>query len=370
MFTKLRDRWRRLDVTVRDLPFALLITAVALVPAWHRHGTQVGDLMPTRDYDLLGVLVIVVECLPLALRRRWPIVSLALVCTGFAFDQLFGYHTVGGTALPIALISAGAYITVHRAATMVVTTGAFLALGVALDQLGPTDTLADYALLWLLLAAMWAVGSWIRRTRTAEEAARRHLAEATRAAERTRIARELHDVVTHHVTAMVVQAEAARYLTAVPDKLDETLTAVTGTGRQAITDLRHLLDLLNPGHGGELRALVAQTLRAGQPIELIEEGAASDDVLVYRVVQESLTNALKYDHGARTVVHVRNMISEVHVRISSDGSGSADASPGGSGRGLSGLRDRVESLGGTFSAGPAAEGGFVVTARVPAGATS
>ncbi|MFI5843272.1 sensor histidine kinase [Catenuloplanes sp. NPDC051500] len=366
----LRDRWRRLDVTVRDLPFALLLTAAALVPAWHRHGTRIGDLMPTRDYDLLGVLVIAVECLPLALRRKWPALSLALVCTGFAFDQLFGYHTVGGIALPIALISAGAYVGVHRAATVIVATAAFLVLGVALARLGPTDSLADYALLYALLAAMWAVGAWLRRTRAAEADRRRLIAEATREAERTRIARELHDVVTHHVTAMVVQAEAARYLTAVPDRLDETLTAVTDTGRQAITDLRHLLDLLNPGHGGELRALVAQTRRAGQPVELISEGAVPDDVLVYRVVREALTNALKYDHGGRTVVTVRTLMSEVHVRISSDGSGSGAASPGGSGRGLDGLRERVESLGGTFSAGPVTGGGFTVDARLPAGGAS
>ena len=114
---------------------------------------------------------------------------------------------------------------------------------------------------YLALALAWGIGAWLRSTRAAEAERRRHVAEATRAAERTRIARELHDVVTHHVTAMVVQAEAARYLTAAPERLDQTLTAITDTGRRAITDLRHLLDLLNPDHGTEPRTPSVGELR-------------------------------------------------------------------------------------------------------------
>jgi signal transduction histidine kinase len=222
---------------------------------------------------------------------------------------------------------------------------------------------------------MWAVGAGLRRNRLAEMEHRRHAEETARAAERTRIARELHDVVTHHVTAMVVQAEAARYLTAAPERLDEALTAVSDTGRHAITDLRHLLDLLNPAHGDELRVLVEQTRRAGQPVELVEQGSSPDTpggagATVYRVAQEALTNALKYDHGARTSVTVRYGVGEVDVRVSTDGSGSSTASPGGSGRGLAGLRERVGTLGGDFTAGPRAEGGFLVTARIPLGVGS
>src|SRR6185312_8584679 len=133
---------------------------------------------------------------------------------------------------------------------------------------------------FLAMALFWGIGAWLRQTRRTEEERRRRLAESTRTAERTGIARELHDVVTHHVTAMVVQAEAARYLTAAPDRLDAALSAVTDTGRRAISDLRHLLDLLNPGHdsdvgmpsAGELHTLVEQTRRAGQPVEFAEEG--------------------------------------------------------------------------------------------------
>ena len=181
----------------------------------------------------------------------------------------------------------------------------------------------------------------MRRTRAAEAEQRRHVAEATRTAERTRIARELHDVVTHHVTAMVVQAEAARYLTAAPDRLDESLTAITDTGRRAITDLRHLLDLLNPDHSteprlpsvGELHTLVEQTRLAGQPVEFTEDGTpaqttGSAEVTAYRVVQEALTNALKYAHGSRTTVHVRHGERETTVEVSTDGLGIAHRVPG------------------------------------------
>jgi len=177
------------------------------------------------------------------------------------------------------------------------------------------------------------------------------------------------------VTAMVVQAEAARYLTAAPERLDQTLTAITDTGRRAVTDLRHLLDLLNPDHGveprtvGELHALVEQTRRAGQPVEFTEQGGPADatgsaEATVYRIVQEALTNALKYAHGRPTAVGVLYGAGEINVEISTDGPGSGAAPVGGSGRGLDGLRERVAVLGGEFSAGRQ-EAGFVVTARIP-----
>ncbi|MBL7253174.1 two-component sensor histidine kinase [Actinoplanes sp. LDG1-01] len=347
---------RRCDVTVRDLPFALLLFALALVPAWHRHGTRFSDLVPEQPFDWLGVLVIALECLPLAVRRKLPALALSLVAVGFAFDQLLGFHTIGGTALAVALFSAGAHQAAHRRAVMIGASLAYVGFAVVLDRVGPTGV-GDLVFFYIVLAAMWGIGSALRRSRQAETQRRQQLEEAARAAERIRIARELHDVVTHHVTAMVVQAEAARYLTAAPDRLDTTLTAVTDTGRQAITELRHLLDLLNPGHGGELRALVEQSRRAGQPVELIEEGSSTAppggaDVTVYRVAQEALTNALKYDHGARTTLTVRYGTQEIDVRISTDGSGTSTASPGGSGRGLAGLAERVGTLGGDFSAGP------------------
>ncbi|MFC5835880.1 sensor histidine kinase [Nonomuraea insulae] len=379
---RIPDLWRRLDVTVRDLPLALLLIGASFLPVLRGHETQVGDL-PARPFDALAAVVLALMCLPLALRRRWPAVSLALVSSGFLVAELCSYHLVAGTALPMALLSAGAHLERHRRTAAAVLSAVYVALAIVLDRLGSPEGLDGFLTFYVLLVVAWGIGGWLRSTRAAEAERRRHVAEATRAAERTRIARELHDVVTHHVTAMVVQAEAARYLTAAPDRLDTTLSAVTSTGRRAITDLRHLLDLLNPDHDtdvrppapGELHTLVEQTRQAGQPVEFTEEGnpaesAGSAEFVIYRVVQESLTNALKYAHGSRTVVRVRYGEKETIVQVGTDGSGSRTASPGGSGRGLAGLRERVDALGGEFSADRRAGGGFLVQANIPAGSTS
>jgi signal transduction histidine kinase len=379
---RVSDWWRGREVTVRDLPLALALAVASLLPPLQSHGTQLGDL-PSRPMDPLALAVIALECLPLTVRRRWPAACLALVAVGFAVDQLRGYHTVAGTALPIALISAAVHLERHRRTTIVVASAAYIPLAVLLYGNGSTEGVAGFTTFYLALAIAWGIGAWLRLTRAAEEERRRHVAETTRTAERTRIARELHDVVAHHVTAMVVQAEAARYLTAAPDRLDQALAAVTDTGRRAIADLRHLLDVLDPNQDGEtrlpsvgeLRALVEQTRRAGQPVEFTEEGPrqpTSDgtELAVYRVVQEALTNALKYAHGSRTAVHVRHGPQQITVEVSTDGSGSSAASPGGSGRGLAGLRERVDLLGGEFSADRRQDGGFVVRARIPAGSPS
>ncbi|MEV4243201.1 histidine kinase [Streptosporangium canum] len=379
---RVTDLWRRCDVVVRDLPFGLLLAVASLLPALHGKGTQVGDL-PARPFDALAFLVIALECLPLAVRRRWSAVCLALVSLGFALDQLRAYHVFASSAMPIALISAGAHLERHRRVTVVLLSMAYVPLALALGRLGATERVEGYVVFYLALALAWGIGAWLRSTRAAEAERRRHIAEATRAAERTRIARELHDVVTHHVTAMVVQAEAARYLTADPDRLDATLSAVTDTGRRAITDLRYMLDLLKADHdtdvsmpsARELRTLVERTRRAGQPVEFAEEGSPADsagsaEFVTYRVVQEALTNALKYAHGSRTVVRVRYGEKEISVAVSTDGSGSRAGSPGGSGRGLAGLRERVDALGGEFSADRQAGGGFVLRARIPAGRPS
>ncbi|RSD21830.1 sensor histidine kinase [Amycolatopsis eburnea] len=375
MIERALARWRRFDVAVRDTPLAVLFLAAAFLPVVQNHGTQLGGL-PQRPFDALAFVAVGFECLPLALRRRWPGLCVTLVSLGFALDQLRGYHSVSGAALAVALMSAGAHLGARRRITALLLSVAYTALAIVLFRLG-TDPVEEYVTFFLLLVFAWGLGAWLRATRTAEAERRRRVAEDTRAAERARIARELHDVVTHHVTAMVVQAEAARYLTAAPERLGESLTAITGTGRRAIADLRHLLDLLNPDHGpgiapppGGLRALVDHAIEAGQPVEFAEEGtpseaAGSADLVAYRVVQEALTNALKHARGCRTSVRVRHGEQEIEVAVGTEGPGSA--SPGGSGRGLAGLRERVGVLGGDFSAGPHGAA-FVVRARIPTGA--
>ncbi|MFR9787998.1 sensor histidine kinase [Streptomyces sp. MB22_4] len=382
--------WYRLDVVVRDLPFGLLLLIGSFIPALRSNGTVIGGV-PDRPHDAVAVVVILLETLPLAMRRRWPALSLVLVSGGFAVDQLLGYHTFAATAMGVVLVSTGSHLERHRRSFVAGLTAAYVALSVGLSHLGRGETAAEFTTFYMALGLAWGAGSWLRTTRQAEAERRKRVAVETRNAERTRIARELHDVVTHHVTAMVVQAEAARYLTAAPERLEQSLSAVSDTGRRAITDLRHLLDLLNPDHGtgnggdaaaeqrtpavGRVLTLVEQTRRAGQPVEFTEEGAppestGSSDLVAYRVVQEALTNALKYAHGSRTSVTVRHGEREITVEVSTDGTGSRAAAVGGSGRGLAGLRERVDVLGGDFSAGAVAGGGFVVRARIPAGGRS
>ncbi|MFH8490917.1 sensor histidine kinase [Streptomyces longisporoflavus] len=383
---RVAELWHRLDVTVRDLPLGVVLIALSLFPGFRGNGTEVGGLA-TQPLDALGGVALALQCLPLAVRRRWPALCLALVASGFAVDQLGGYHLIAGIALPIALLSAGSYLERYRRVTLLVLTAAYVPLAVGLHRRGPGEPPSEFVSFYLALALAWGGGVWMRSARAAEAERRDRVAADARAAERTRIARELHDVVTHHVTAMVVQAEAARYLTAAPERLDQTLSAVGDTGRRAITDLRHLLDLLNPDHAtgrgteprtppvGRLLTLVEQTRRAGQPVEFTEEGTpptstGSAELVAYRVVQEALTNALKYDHGSRTSVMVHHREREITVDVGTDGSGSRAASPGGSGRGLTGLRERVDVLGGDFTAERRASGGFVVRARIPVGSLS
>lgn len=387
-FRRVPDLWRRFDVTVRDLPLGLLMLAGSFVPSLENYGTVVGDL-PNRPYDALAGLAIALQCLPLAVRRRLPAVCLALVFIGFALDQLRGYHSLAGTGLAFAVLSAGAHLEWHRRPTALLFSAAYVPLAVALYQLGSGgETPIEFTAFYLALAFVWGIGAWLRSTRAMEAERRRRVAEDTRTAERTRIARELHDVVTHHVTAMVVQTESARYLTAAPERLDQTLTAVTDTGRRAITDLRHLLDLLNPDHGtqghdteartppvGRVLTLVEQSRQAGQPVEFTEEGTPAEstgsaDLVAYRVVQEALTNALKYAHGSPTSVLVRHGVREITVEVGTEGSGAQTGALGGSGRGLAGLRERVDVLGGDFSAGGQTNGGFNVRARIPARSSS
>ncbi|GGR51371.1 signal transduction histidine kinase [Nocardioides luteus] len=377
------DGWRGRDVAVRDLPLALLVLTVSLVLAPYGTGTELGGL-PSRPFDGVSAVIIVAECLPLALLRSRPLACLVLVSGGFAADQLLAFHSVATLALPVSVLCVSAYLDARRRLAIALLSAAYVLFAVALYVVGRgSETAMEFVTFYGVLAMLWIVGSWLRARRQAEEERRRRIAEETRAAERARIARELHDVVTHHVTAMVLQAEAAQYLTKSPDRLAQNLSDVAGTGRRAITDLRHLLGLLDPDHGAGERTpsvqgvenLVEQARRAGQPVDLAREGSPAStpggaELVAYRVVQEGLTNALKHAHGRRTQVDVRYDEAEIVVRVSTSGAVPA-ATPGGAegGRGLAGLRERVALLGGDFEASGRRDG-FVVSARIPAGSRS
>jgi signal transduction histidine kinase len=331
------------------------------------------------------------QTLPLAVRTRWPAACLAMTGASFALYESLGYPpTFGSTALYIALYSAGAHQDRLRRTVAMSVTGGYLLFGIALHALGSPDGPGDFVLYYAVLAALWSLGAFVRRRRMQEVEHRRRSTQAAISAERSRLAWELHDVVTHHVTAMVVQAGAAKYLTGAPERLEESLDAINATGRSALAELRFLLGVLEAtGESrpqertpmpGRMPDLVEQTRAGGQPIELIEEGEQPDmtmaaQLTAYRVVQESLTNAVKYAAGRRTRVRLAHNPDWTHVEITTAGAaGGAPVSaalrvggPGVSGgQGLAGLRERVEMLGGEFAAGPAPDGGFRVSARIPA----
>jgi signal transduction histidine kinase len=373
--------WRTRGFLVRDSAVAVALAVLAFVPVLSTNGVQLGEL-DRRPLDALAVVLALGQCLPLAARTRWPAACLAVVVGCFCADQVLGYPpTFGSIGIVVALYSVGAHQTWWRRGIAATATGGYAMLAVVLYVRGAPERPVDYVTFYLVLAACWGAGSWVRARRLGEAERQRLSAELAVATERARIARELHDVVTHHVTAMVVQADAAQFLLERVDRIADTLTAVSGTGRRALAELRYLLDVLErPAESsdegatpaaGRIHDLVEQTRSTGQPVELAEEGTwppSADGVQLaaYRVVQEGLTNALRHAPGSRTCVRIRYGDEDVDVEVITDAP-SATAAPvtGSGGRGLAGLRERVGAVGGELVAGERADGGFSVRARLP-----
>ncbi|WP_327393040.1 histidine kinase [Streptomyces sp. NBC_01186] len=391
LWRSLSEWWRSRPRRVRDVEFALVLTVLSFAEPLASVGARFGDL-PTRHASVLSVALTLGQTLPLVLRTRLPAVCLALVGSSFAVHQASGCpQTFGSMGVYVALYSMGAYQGRLRRLLAVPSFAAYVAFCVVLDALGSPQRLDDYAVFGLALAAFWGAGAFVRARRADEAERRRLTALAATAAERGRLARELHDVVTHHVTAMVVQSDAAPFLTASPDRVTEALTAISGTGRRALAELRYLLGVLEatgesePGQRaparGDLRDLVEQTRMTGQPVELAEEGERPSlpigaELAMYRLVQEALTNAVKYAAGHPTLVAVRYGRDRLDVEVTNEGPDDGrpgDDGPGparesahvSGGRGLGGLRERVGMLGGDFTAGPRPGGGFAVRAGIP-----
>ena len=247
----------------------------------------------------------------------------------------------------------------------------------------------DYFWIGGFIALSWATGFILSRrsehAREMAERARRLQREQVEAAdravaeERQRIARELHDVIAHSVSVMTVQAGAVRRLL-LPEQQKErqALETVEATGRQALTEMRRLVGLLreqgampefSPQPGlGTIDSLLERMREAGLPVELQVEGTPQElppgvDLAAYRVVQEALTNALKYAGPAQAWVTVCWGDDELQLEIANDGSGGGGES--GSGHGLEGMRERVVLYGGEIESGRRDGGGYVVRARLP-----
>ena len=255
--------------------------------------------------------------------------------------------------------------------------------------------LPDFAGAYVVLLPLWLVGQAIRsrqlradafedkatRLENEQELAR----QAARAAERARIARELHDVVAHSVSVMVVQAGAARHIVRTsPTQAHEALSAVESVGRETMAELRRLLGVLNcdseedsgtvqlaPQPGAEqLGALVRRVRDAGLPVSLRVMGQARAlspgiNLAVYRIAQEALTNALKYAGQAPTEVLLTYTRTELALEIRDEGRDYPRFDEPGTGHGLAGMRERVALYGGRLEAGPRPGGGFLVHAWLP-----
>ncbi|MFF3614854.1 sensor histidine kinase [Streptomyces sp. NPDC002580] len=376
--------------SVKDGVPALVLTVLAFVPTLSQIGAQIGDL-PDHPSSPLSIGLTLALTLPLAVRTRWPAACLAVVGCAFAAHQALGCPATFGTVgLYAALYSVGAHQNSFRRALAAGASAGYAVLAVVLHRLGSPQRIPDHLAFFLVLAGVWLVGGGVRRRR-AEEAERRRLAvEVAEAAERARIARELHDVVTHHVTAMVVQADAAQFLlTSAPERAVDGLTAVSDTGRRALTELRYLLGVLEAtGESasasadraptlGKVRDLVARASTSGQPVEFTERGewrarSVEVELAAYRVVQEALTNAMKHATGRRTQVLVQHGDEHIEIEVATEGPApSAATAPAarkagrGGGRGLTGLRERVRMLDGELVAGPRPDGGFRVRAVIP-----
>ncbi len=336
----------------------------------------------------LALTLVAAQALPLPWRRARPVgIGLAIGAARVAYDKIgFGFA-------PFPLGPAIAVYTIidRRGPVWRWITCLLVAAGITVSEASPGhpqpyDTIFQVTI--FLTAA--AAGLLSRAKRASIQAARsradRAEAEIDRQSsqaaerERTRIARELHDVVAHHVSLIAVQAEAAgSLLPGRPDEAQRSVEVIGDTARQALTELRRLLGVLRrpserpqtaPSASlGDLGEVLDQVRGAGLAVDFEIVGTPSPlapgvDLTAYRIVQEALTNALKYARGARTQVHVDFGEKELRVDVVDGGGTSLDGASG-AGRGLLGMRERVAIYDGELEAGPRPEGGFAVRARLP-----
>jgi signal transduction histidine kinase len=324
--------------------------------------------------------------LPLAWRRLAPLSAWLFVLAGFAVHPLATGHSAEGAEL-LYPIGVGAYALAAYAGRRAAVVGligfvpvylvhAFNDPAVRHDEAGGQWASAFFG---AAVIVVWFAGFWIHSRREAAALAARATAaerEATAAVaeERARMARELHDIVSHNLSVVVLQAAGARAAGAG----ERTLEKIEQSGREALVEMRRLLgvlrendanDVLAPQPGvADLERLAADVRAAGLPVHLSLDGDCTDlppalQLNAYRIVQEALTNTLKHAGPARAQVHVSRADGQLIIEVSDNGSGAGETSVGG--HGLIGMRERVGLFGGTVEAGPRAEGGFHVRASLP-----
>jgi signal transduction histidine kinase len=375
---------------LEDLALALVLFVPTEIVLWARPEST----FPVGVRMLLGGIA----TLALAARRRAPLLVLAV--SGTATLALLAGHGTLGLAVfaPLIALYTVAATTERRlsiAAAVVSLVGVLIA--VAAESPGGSSW-TKFLFPVVVVGACWLIGDNLRVRRAyvaeLEEKAARvesdRAAELSRAAseERARIARELHDVVVHHVSVIAVQAGAARLLSEQngSNASSSAWAAVEKTARQALSELRQLLGVLRrdqerpalePQPGlAQLDRLLQEVRQAGLPVQVMIEGdpvplPPAADLSTYRIVQEALTNVLKHQGSATTTVWLHYRPDALNIEVINQSSSLAKSTPRteGEGHGLIGMRERLTMLGGTLDAGPYRDGGFRVAARVPLKAT-
>jgi signal transduction histidine kinase len=374
----MRRRLQTRDALLAAGVFAVLAAELAVGSA------RRGPLLP-------NLLLAAAACAPIAWRRAAPLGALLAAAVAAVTMSAFYSHPqdLFGCFLLLSALafSAGAHLHLVRARIALATIVALIFL---VDVVTAEGGLSDQIFPLALFGGWWVMGraARTRQLQTAELRARAEQLERERtenergavARERARIARELHDVVAHSVSVMVIQSGAARsVLDTDPDASIAALGAVEDTGREALAEMRRLLGILRPEGErpehepqpslGAVDRLVERARVAGLAVELRVEGAAGTlepgvDLTAYRVVQEALTNALKHGGDGAARVTLRWSAERLELEVANRiGPGPAGLLAG-SGNGLIGMRERVALCGGELRAGPSGRG-FVVRARLP-----
>ncbi len=367
---------------------ALVVTAVGST-------VRTGRFFASLPFAAIMIIAVVV-------RRRYPVGAFAVAVAAGAAQVVIAVRPSGtDLAIVILLYTIAAYrprsVSIPGLVICLFGAAAAIARWAPNSQIGRANAIiAETVVLMGPVLIAWVLGDSMRYRRAyyaslEDRAARLERerdaqAQIAAAAERARIARELHDVVAHNVSVMVVQANGASYaLDTEPERAREALTAISRTGRQALTEMRRLLGVLRadqqdtglapmPGVS-ELGELIDQARAAGLPVSFSVEGTPQPlpsgvGLATYRVVQEALTNTRKHGGTAAAAeVALSYGGDELTLRVTDDGRGAATAADG-AGHGLIGMRERVELYGGALLAGPRPGGGYQVMARLPLRAAS
>ncbi|MFD3654643.1 sensor histidine kinase [Streptomyces sp. NPDC058620] len=344
----------------------------------------VNDPDGQHDVRVAGFLLVALTALPLLARRSHPVAALAAVLALDATAALaVPLPSHFGAVLVVALYSVARACPGRVTAVAAVATVSLTLLSQSDGWVPPwQDAVSSPLSTLIVVGTAMAVNRWQREV----AANRRLLADRAVADERRRIARELHDIVAHHITTMQLMAGGARANLAEPEVVRDALVTLEASGRLALREMRQLLDVLRsddeteaapslPQPGvDDLDGLVAESRLAGLPTELSVRGPQRPlpptvGLTVFRIAQEALTNTRKYAGAARATVQLTYHQERITVEVRDDGGGAPPqegaSAVGSGGYGLIGMRERVALHGGTLTVGPQADGGFAVVADLP-----